>query len=188
MSSSINVRRYTRGVLNYAQQTNTLERWRQDLTILLTLGEDRAIRHFLEDPRLPLAERMAVVSRAVGDSVSAAGQDLLAILIEDRAVRVLPQLARQVLREADRIEGIVRVHVTSAVPLTDDVRRSLRQSLAGGGSTGQPAPSQAPRTVILEESVDPAIIGGFILREEDRLLDLSVHASLKAMEEQLARI
>ena len=187
MSSSINVRRYTRGVLNYAQQTNTLERWRQDLTILLTLGEDRAIRHFLEDPRLPLAERMAVVSRAVGDSVSAAGQDLLAILIEDRAVRVLPQLARQVLREADRIEGIVRVHVTSAVPLTDDLRSQLRQTLAGG-SSAQPASSQAPRTVILEESVDPAIIGGFILREEDRLLDLSVHASLKAMEEQLARI
>ena len=187
MSSSINVRRYTRGVLNYAQQTNTLDRWRQDLTVLLTLGEDRAIRHFLEDPRLPVAERMAVVSRAVGDSVSAAGQDLLAILIEDRAVRVLTQLARQVLREADRIEGIVRVHVTSAVPLTDDLRRQLRQTLAGG-SSAQPGSSQGPRTVILQELVDPAIIGGFILREEDRLLDLSVHASLKAMEEQLARI
>ncbi len=176
MSSSINVRRYTRGVLNYAQQTGTLDRWRQDLAVLLAVGEDRAIRHFLEDPRLTLAERMAVVRRAVGAGVSAAGLDLLSILIEDRAVRVLPQLARHVLREADRLDGIARVRVTSAVPLTDDLREQLRQSIGRG------------RTVLLEETVDPAIIGGFILREEDRLLDLSVQASLKAMEEQLARV
>ena len=177
MSSPINVRRYTRGVLDFAQQTDTLAQWREDMMVLLTFGEDRAIRQFLEDPRLSVAERMAVVSRAIGDSVSAAGQEFLAILIEDRAVRILPQLARQVLREADRIEGIARVRVTSAAPLTADLRQQLRATLGRDG-----------RTVLLEETVDPAIIGGLILREEDRLLDLSVHGSLKAMEEQLARV
>ena len=177
MSSAVSVRRYTRGVLDYAQQTDTLQQWRRDMTVLLTIGEDRTIRHFLEDPRLSLAERMDTVARSAGDSLSAAGLELLGILIEDRAVRVLPQLARQVLREADRIEGIARVHVTSAEPLTDELRQQLRESLEKGG-----------RSVNLEESVDPTIIGGLILREEDRLLDLSVQASLRAMEEQLARV
>lgn len=177
MSSAVSVRRYTRGVLDYAQQTGTLDQWRRDMTVLLAIGEDRTIRHFLEDPRLSVAERMATVTQSVGDDLSAAGRELLGILIEDRAVRVLPQLARQVLREADRIEGIARVHVTSAEPLTDELRQQLRASLEKGG-----------RSVYLEESVDPTIIGGLILREDDRLLDLSVQASLRAMEEQLARV
>lgn len=177
MSSPVNVRRYTRGVLDYAQQTNTLDRWRDDMAVLLAIGEDRTIRHFLEDPRLSLVERMETVVRTVGDRLSDGGQELLSILIEDRAVRILPQLARQVLREADRIEGIARIQVTSAEPLTDALRQQLRNSLGSDG-----------RSVLLEETVDPAIIGGLILREEDRLLDLSVHASLRAMEEQLARV
>ena len=177
MSSPVNVRRYTRGVLDYAQQTNTLDRWRDDMAVLLAIGEDRTIRHFLEDPRLSLAERMETVVRTVGDRLSDDGRELLRILIEDRAVRILPQLARQVLREADRIEGIARIQVTSAEPLTDELRQQLRDSLGSDG-----------RSVLLEETVDPAIIGGLILREEDRLLDLSVHASLRAMEEQLARV
>lgn len=177
MSSSINVRRYTRGVLDYAQQTNTLDQWRGDMTVLGAIGEDRTIRHFLEDPRISLAERLETVARSVDDRLSDAGRELLGILIEDRAVRILPQLARQVLREADRIEGIARIQVTSAEPLTDELRQQLRKSLGKDG-----------RTVHLEETVDPTIIGGLILREEDRLLDLSVHASLKAMEEQLARV
>ena len=177
MSSSINVRRYTRGVLDFAQQTKTLDQWRSDMTVLQVLGEDRAIRQFLEDPRISVADRMATVVRSVGDRLSDAGRELLGILIEDRAVRVLPQLARQVLREADRIEEIARIQVTSAEPLTDDLRQQLRGALGRDG-----------RKVFLEETVDPAIIGGLILREEDRLLDLSVHASLRAMEEQLARV
>ncbi len=177
MSSSINVRRYTRGVLHYAEQTNTLDLWRRDFPVLLTIGEDRTVRKFIENPRLSVAKRMEVVLGSIGDHVSAAGQELLRVLIEDRAVRILPQLARQVLREADRIEGIARVHVTSADSLTEDLREKLRGSLERDG-----------RKVSLEETVDPAIIGGLILREEDRLLDLSVNASLRAMEEQLARV
>jgi F-type H+-transporting ATPase subunit delta len=71
----------------------------------------------------------------------------------------------------------VRVQVTSAETLTDALRQQLRDALG-----------RDRKTVILEETVDPAIVGGLILREEDRLLDLSVQASLKAMEEQLARV
>ena len=69
------------------------------------------------------------------------------------------------------------MHVTSAESLTEDLREKLQGSLGRDG-----------RKVVLEETVDPTIIGGLILREEDRLLDLSVNASLRAMEEQLARV
>ena len=134
MSSSINVRRYTRGVLDYAQQTNTLDQWRGDMTVLGAIGEDRTIRHFLEDPRISLAERLETVARSVDDRLSDAGRELLGILIEDRAVRILPQLARQVLREADRSEGIARIHVTSAEPLTDALRQQLRDALDETGA------------------------------------------------------
>ena len=131
----------------------------------------------MEDPRVAVADRLATVGRTAGERLSDSGRELLGILIEDRAVRVLPQLARQVLREADRIEGIARIQVTSAEPLTDELRQQLQSALGRDG-----------RKVLLDEAVDPAIIGGLILREEDRLLDLSVHASLRAMEEQLARV
>ncbi|MEJ5221650.1 MAG: ATP synthase F1 subunit delta, partial [Tepidiforma sp.] len=78
-------------------------------------------------------------------------------------------------RLADDYEGIAHAEVTTAVPLTDEQLASIRARL------GQ----QLGKQVVATARVDPAIIGGAIVRVGDRLIDGSVRTRLKLLRREL---
>lgn len=77
--------------------------------------------------------------------------------------------------ELDRLRGWVDVAVTTAIPLSDELRERVR-SVVAGRSAKQPR---------LRESVDPEILGGMVLRIGDRKLDASVARELRRMDQRL---
>lgn len=83
------------------------------------------------------------------------------LLLEDQALR--------------QLQGADRVEVVSAVPLTDEEKATLRQLLA----------QTLGDAVSVDFQVDPAILGGLILRAGDRVVDASVARQLQALRTQL---
>ena len=79
------------------------------------------------------------------------------------------------LELADAAEGIERYTITTAVPLTDDLRGAVRQRLERDG-----------RQVVMTEQVNPDIIGGLMIRHNDLIQDFSVRGQLEVLREQLA--
>ncbi|MFO0841955.1 MAG: ATP synthase F1 subunit delta [Gemmataceae bacterium] len=75
----------------------------------------------------------------------------------------------------DRKTHRLAVHVKSAVPLTDEERGRL---IADVKSLGQLEP-------VLDEVVDPEILGGLIIRVNDWVYDASVRSRLQAVQSQL---
>jgi F-type H+-transporting ATPase subunit delta len=75
----------------------------------------------------------------------------------------------------DRKTRRLVIHVQSAVPLTDDERNRLREDVR---AVGQFDP-------ILDEKVDPDILGGLIIRIQDWVYDASVLARLHEVRDQL---
>ena len=69
----------------------------------------------------------------------------------------------------------VVVHVTSAVALTDDERGRIVNQLK----------NVSHLEPILQESVDPDILGGIIIRIQDWVYDASVRSRLQAIRQQL---
>jgi F-type H+-transporting ATPase subunit delta len=69
----------------------------------------------------------------------------------------------------------VRAHVTSAQPLGAAELERVRQSLA----------KRTGKQVILEASVDPALIGGLVARVGDLVLDGSVRTQLGTLRDKL---
>ncbi len=72
--------------------------------------------------------------------------------------------------------GAMKAQVTSALPLTKEEQEVVAESLAI--QLGEPPPE-------LEFSVDPAILGGLILKVGDRLIDGSVAGRLASLQERL---
>jgi F-type H+-transporting ATPase subunit delta len=139
---------------------------------------------FRRDPGLELFFASAAIGRD-------RKKQALNAAFEGRATPTFVQFL-EVLNEHDRLDMVraiagafralhdrkarrLTVHVRSAVPLTDEERHRLREDVR----------AVANFEPVLEEAVDPAILGGLIIRIQDWVYDASVRARLQAVQNQL---
>lgn len=101
--------------------------------------------------------------------------DTLQVMNGKGRLGLLRALALAFQEELDRLRGRVDVAVTTAIPLSDELRERVRSVVAERSG-------KQPRLV---ESVDPEILGGIVLRIGDRKLDASVANELRHMDQRL---
>jgi F-type H+-transporting ATPase subunit delta len=74
-------------------------------------------------------------------------------------------------------KGVVVAELTTAYPVSDDVREDMRLRL-------EALPQMAGRKVVMKDKVDPAIIGGYVLQLGDHSLDASIRRDLRTIQTQ----
>jgi len=133
------------------------------------------LRRTLGDPGIPADERRSIVSDVLGDILSPVTLGLLDLLIDENQVNAVGTVVNTYQRLLDEDRGVVRAHVTSAVKLSPADVETLRAGLAEklGGN------------VIIEQEVDPGILGGLIVRVGDAVFDGSLAARLRKVREEL---
>lgn len=95
---------------------------------------------------------------------------LAAYIIDQRLEKDVDLLLKDIVRELFTINGQLLVSATTARPLTDALRTELRTSLrAATGAT----------SIVLEENIDPDLLGGFVAKTPDGELDASVRTQLQ---------
>jgi ATP synthase F1 delta subunit len=99
-------------------------------------------------------------------------QTLAAYLVEQNRVSEAGLILSDIEHELYEQGGQLLTHVTSARPLTDAVRTTLKKLLAD--QTGA-------KQVVLTEKTDSALLGGLIARTADAGLDASVRTQLNRL-------
>jgi F-type H+-transporting ATPase subunit delta len=131
---------------------------------LTATGADLAARQKLLDGILPADIDLPV-------------RNLLYTLIQNGDLGALREIISDLRRRIRRQEaGPVEVEVVSAVALSDEQRQSLLAQLQGQANGG---------ALDVRYRVDPAILGGLIVRLGDKLIDNSVATRLAAMRQTL---
>jgi F-type H+-transporting ATPase subunit delta len=97
---------------------------------------------------------------------------LAAYLVEHKLHNQVDLIINDIARELSVQSGLVTAEVVSARKLTDSLRTSLNAFLKA--ETGA-------HTVVLSESVDPALVGGFVARTADAEIDASVQTKLRKL-------
>jgi ATP synthase F1 delta subunit len=175
-------KRYAEAIAGIARAAGTWQRWRRDLQAARAAHGDSALRASLESPRVPFEQKRQLLRTALGDRVAPETLNLLGVLAQRGRFELLPDVIAWFEELADRALGVRRFTVTSAAPLTEEQRRRLRQRL--GGPQG-PAPPVAGGEVVLAERVDPEILGGLVIQQDDIIRDFSVRARLESLRERL---
>ena len=103
--------------------------------------------------------------------------DFLALVAGRNRTDHLNVIAEKYQKRLDEDLGRVRAHVRTAVPLTNEERQMLSEKL--GKALGR-------RQVVLEEIVDRAMLGGFIVESDSVVLDGSLEGQLDRMRRRLA--
>jgi F-type H+-transporting ATPase subunit delta len=168
-------RRYAQAVLELALEHNELDLWRQDLTLLGELWTDADLRAYLEDVRISKQARLQRARERLGGYISARALNMVQLLISRGRTSLIPYIARQFADLERQRERKVVAHVTSAVALTPPQQVQLIKHLS----------ERTGKDVELQTNVDPAILGGLVIKVGDQLLDSSVIGTLTRMREQV---
>jgi F-type H+-transporting ATPase subunit delta len=167
-------KRYAEAIAAIARETGSWEQWRQDLAAIRQAMYDPALRLALENPRLAPERKQELLHRALQDGVADEAINLIAVMVRRGRLELLPDVVQWFDELADRALGIRHVTVTTATPLTDDLRQRIKERLGAGAAQIQ-----------LREKVDPDILGGLVVQEGDIIRDYSVRARLESLRERL---
>ena len=170
MTRDTAAKRYAIAAFIIARDEGKLERWAAALDGMASLWQQPDVAAFLIDNKVPLAEKWRLLGVALtGDEPLAL--NLAKLLVAKGRFRLIEQVREEFQRLWDEERGIVHVQAITAVPLS----REEREAMAGGLA------SATGRQVVLEEAVDPAILGGAVLRIGDRLIDGSPRTRLQTL-------
>lgn len=125
----------------------------------------------LQDPALQKAERLAMLDEAFRGSVHPYLLNFLKLLCERSAVEALPGCADQFRTMYNEERGLLPVTATSAVALTEGQKQALMEKLSK--LTG--------KTILLDNRVDPSLMGGIKVNYDGKELDGSVAGRLEAL-------
>ena len=135
----------------------------------------RVAAAFMAGPKVPAAQKQALVAEALPDAPDAAR--LAAVLLRARRYALLDAVAARVQALADEREGIKRAVVWSARALSAKQQAETKQALSAryGGRA---------------EAVfktDPALLGGLKIFCEGELIDGSLQGKLVKLEREISR-
>ncbi len=133
------------------------------------------LEEILGSPNISHEEKVGILRRTLGSQASKELLRFLEVVSRHGHLDRLRTIHRQTHELYQQVRGGVRVRVTTAVPLgADSARRLARQlrSLVGG----EP---------ILEQVVDPDLIGGIVVRVGDTVYDGSLATQLEGTRQRM---
>ena len=167
---------YARSLLELANERNQADEIGQEMAdIRDVLDQQPTFAAFLADPGIAGSERTATLERIFKGRVSPLVWNFLSVVNNHNRMRLLGPIVQAFIDLLDEQRGNVEVDVTVAQRLSPDQLEQVRQRVSAA----------LGKNAVVHQYVDENIIGGLVLRVEDRLIDASVKYQLEAMRERL---
>jgi len=168
-------KRYAQATFEIALEAGELERWQSDLEKIARIVIDRDLKAFLESPKVHFEEKSKLLSGQM-KGVNPLILSLVLLLISRGRLDMLGEIADEYQRLWNSYRGIELAEVTTAVPLAREEEEKLARHL--GRIVG--------KKIEIRSDVDPDVIGGFVARIGDRLLDGSIRSKLAMLKKEMA--
>ena len=174
MPAGGSARRYAQAVFDIARENDTFDQWRNDLQTVADVLSLPDVQTFVESPRVSVENKRQLLDQHLG-SVAPFARNLAMVLIRRGRSHLAQGILDGYLAMLDTERGIVAASVTSAEPMDDDLQEQVRQLLN----------RRVGRELRMSVEVDPEILGGFVARVGDQVLDGSTRARLRTLREWL---
>ena len=176
MNTRASADRYARALLDVVAKEGNPEQVQQELSAFAGLFGNPELSGVLKSPAVPSASKRGIVETLIARMKPSAPLGKLLLMLADRnRLALVPQLARIYDERLMELRQVVRVEVTTAMPLTSGHPADFEQRLSK--ATG--------RRVLMTTTVDPALIGGAVARIGTIVYDGSIATQLARMKERL---
>jgi F-type H+-transporting ATPase subunit delta len=166
--------RYAKALLAYTQEKKVSEEVKDDMQLIFkTIDENTGLQKFLQSPVIKSVEKQSVL-KEIFTKTNAATQSLFNVLVENKRINLLGQVAEKYIALYNEFEGKETAVVTTAVPLTEALAAKILAKVKE--LTG--------KKITLENKIDESIIGGFVLRVGDLQYNASIANKLSDLKRE----
>uniref|UniRef100_UPI0040486EF0 ATP synthase F1 subunit delta n=1 Tax=Mariniflexile sp. TaxID=1979402 RepID=UPI0040486EF0 len=146
--------RYAKAVLSLASDRKSADAVNADMKLIAnTIAQSKDLSEALQSPVISPAVKKSVLLEVFKKSDKTT-LSLIDILISNNRIAILGGVAVKYNQLFDQSNGIELATVTTAIPLTDDLKKKVLAK----------AKQLTGKDIEVESIVDESILGGFILR------------------------
>ncbi len=171
--------RYAKSLLILSTEKGKVDEVYTDMELIAgVVAENRELKILLQSPVIKPDTKMRVLNAIFNGKVSEMTAMFVELLTRKGRESMLGEIAASYVEQVKTYRNVITAKVVSAVPLDADTRAKIT-ALAGKLSNGM--------TIEMNESVDPELIGGFVLQVGDHRYDASVSGEIKSLKREFEK-
>ena len=169
-------KRYATALFELCSEQKAVDAVSQDMAAIAeVLNTTPELVTVLESPDVSKKEKTAILEQLFKGKVHPVVSNLLQLLLHKNREMLLPEIADWYHELEDLHKNIQRAELITAVPLAEKQKQTLAATFE----------AKTKKKIIFEEKVDKTILGGFVIKMADKVIDASIRSSLKRMESRL---
>ena len=168
--------RYAKSLIDLAIERDQLEKIFADMQWLQrVIKSSRDFSNLLKSPIIKPDKKQQVVEAILKGNVSDVTALFVRLLIAKGRESNLPEIITAFIDQYKQYKNIYTVNLTTAAPLNDNLKKAIIDQIRR---------TSEMQNIELESTVNEDLIGGFVLRAGDKLIDASVAYDLKQIARQ----
>ncbi len=178
MASDPLVKSYAEALFQVARAEETLDRVEEELTRLNTsLDSNAELREFLGDVKISADGKKSALFEIFGGKISPITLHWINMIVDQGRQRKLPTIIEAFFASAQEAREKVTAEVITSVPLSEDQADHLAQELS----------KVTKKRVFLKPMVDDSILGGVIVKIENKVIDGSIKHRLEEVKHEMIK-
>lgn len=175
--SAISIR-YSKAFYQLAKEKNIIDEVYKDILLLQNLiTEAKDFHQLIESPVIPTTKKLNVIHDIFKSRIQEVTYKFLILIFKNKRDNFLVSILRNFQEMYKTDKGIKTLILTTAVPINDNLKNELRTLVK---SIFKVEPE-------FHEVTNEKIIGGFVLRVDDQMIDSSISTCLKKFRKELIR-
>ena len=174
MKNTSSSNRYSDAIFEIASQDDNLLEWGDFLNDLSEIFKDRKIQKFFLDPKINNNDKVALISKSDIES-DEKKINFLRLVIEKNKLFLIDSIHERYKKLIDLNNGVKRAEIITAFELTETQLNQINDKLSNITKT----------KVIGNNVVDKSILGGFIAKFDDQMLDMSTKGKLSELKDKI---
>lgn len=168
--------RYAKSLVELATEKGLLEAVYADMKYLQAVcQQSREFVSLLKSPIIKSDQKGSIISAVTNGKTSELSSAFVQLLVKKGREGDLFEIASAFIEQYNELKGIHKVTLTTAVPVSNELKQSIEQKIKSERSLG---------TVELETRTDESLIGGFVLEFNNNLVDASIQRDLRDIQKQ----
>jgi F-type H+-transporting ATPase subunit delta len=170
-------KRYAKSLLELATENKKSELVKDDMALVAeTIKQTHDLRVFLKSPVVDGSKKISVLKEVFKGQLDELTERFMVLMIKGGREGQLATIAEAYLQLYQKQNGIEKAVVTTANALTEEQRKDLSARLA----------ALLGKQIQLEEKVDADMIGGMILRVDNKEYNGSISGKLNRLRKNFA--